>query len=173
MAGIKKNTSVNNVNEVKEAKGLKTLGGKTRYQFAKPDVSILEAFPNSYPESNYVITFEHPEFTSLCPKTGQPDFGTIVIRYVPDKLCVESKSFKLYMASYRNEGSFMESLTNKISADLVSLLKPRRMTVEGFFNVRGGTAISVRVEYINNALPAEEKNMLQGLWMPANVFLKK
>ena len=120
-----------------ETAGLTKLGTHAAYAFDAPDASILEAFPNRYPDRDYVITFEHPEFTSLCPMTGQPDFGTIRIRYVPGERCVESKSFKLYMGAFRNHGSFMESLTNKIADDLAAVLSPRRMTVEGLFNVRG------------------------------------
>ena len=147
-----------------ETDGLTKLGSRAEFRFDAPDIAILEAFPNRYPDRDYVITFEHPEFTSLCPMTGQPDFGTIRIRYVPGERCVESKSFKLYMGAFRNEGSFMESLTNRIADDLAALLAPRRMTVEGIFNVRGGTAISVRVEYLDPSLPAERRDALAGLW---------
>lgn len=147
-----------------ETQGLSKLGGETRYRFENPDASILEAFPNRYPGRNYVITFEHPEFTSLCPMTGQPDFGTIRVRYAPGEKCVESKAFKLYMAAFRNHGSFMESLTNKICDDLVSVLAPRRMTVEGLFNVRGGTRISVRVEYYDESLGKVAREELATLW---------
>lgn len=148
----------------KETQGLTKLGSSLTYRFEQPDVSILEAFPNRYPQRDYVITFEHPEFTSLCPMTGQPDFGTIVVRYVPGERCVESKSFKLYMGAFRNEGSFMESLTNRIADDLITLLSPRRMTVEGIFNVRGGTRISVRVEHFAPELSQERKKDLLRLW---------
>lgn len=148
----------------KETEGLTKLGKPSSFRFDNPDVSMLEAFPNKFPGRDYVIQFEHPEFTSLCPMTGQPDFGTIRIRYVPGERCVESKSFKLYMGAFRNHGSFMESLTNMIADDFVSLLAPRRMTVEGFFNVRGGTEISVRVEYMDEFLPATRKDALAGLW---------
>ena len=150
--------------EKKETDGLSKLGGPTKFRFDSPDVSLLEAFPNRYPGRNYVITFEHPEFTSLCPMTGQPDFGTITVRYVPGERCVESKSFKLYMGAFRNHGSFMESLTNKIADDLIALLAPRRMTVEGVFNVRGGTGISIRVEHLDKALSADERAELLRLW---------
>jgi 7-cyano-7-deazaguanine reductase len=124
----------------------------------------LEAFPNRFPQRDYVITLEHPEFTSLCPMTGQPDFGTIRVRYVPGERCVESKSFKLYLGAFRNHGSFMESVTNRIASDLITVLAPRRMTVEGIFNVRGGTNISVRVEDLDKSLPAGRKAALLGLW---------
>ena len=104
---------------------------------AKPSRN-LETFPNPKPERDYEIRFDCPEFTCVCPLTGQPDFATIRIRYVPDRLCVELKSLKLYLWSYRNEGAFHESVTNCILDDLVSALRPRRATVEGDFYVRGG-----------------------------------
>lgn len=144
--------------------GLTSLGGPTDYSATAPSATILEAFPNKHPERHYRIQFEHPEFTSLCPKTGQPDFGIITINYVPDKLCVESKSFKLYMVSFRNQGAFMESITNTIADDLITVLQPRRLTVEGKFNVRGGTGITVTVDHISPDLPPEERNELLRLW---------
>jgi 7-cyano-7-deazaguanine reductase len=109
--------------------------------------SILEAFPNPATQRDYTIQFVFPEFTSVCPVTGQPDFATITVRYVPDRLCVEMKSLKLYFFSYRNKGIFYEAVTNAILDDLVAVLKPRRMTVVGDFAVRGGTAGTVTVEY--------------------------
>ncbi len=105
--------------------------------------SILDAFPNPRPERDYEIEFVFPEFTSVCPVTGQPDFATITIRYVPDRLCVEMKSLKLYFYAYRNKGIFYESVVNQILDDLVAALAPRRMTVVGDFAVRGGTAGTV------------------------------
>ena len=107
----------------------------------------LETFVNANPERDYVIRFECPEFTCLCPKTGQPDFATIRVEYVPDKLCVELKSWKLYLWSYRNEGAFHEAVTNRILSDLVAAIGPRRMRVEGDFNVRGGIHTVVIAEY--------------------------
>jgi 7-cyano-7-deazaguanine reductase len=98
----------------------------------------LESFPNPRPERDYEISFEIPEFTCLCPKTGQPDFATLKIRYVPDKLCVELKSLKLYVWSFRDEGHFHEAVTNRILDDLVALLDPREITLVGDFNIRGG-----------------------------------
>jgi 7-cyano-7-deazaguanine reductase len=109
--------------------------------------SILDAFPNPSPRRDYEIQFVFPEFTSVCPVTCQPDFATITVRYIPDKLCVEMKSLKLYYFSYRNKGIFYEEVTNTIMDDLVAALKPRRMTVTGQFNVRGGTYGTVTVEY--------------------------
>jgi len=98
----------------------------------------LEAFDNPRPERDYEIRFECPEFTCVCPVTGQPDFATIRIRYVPDRRCVELKSLKLYLWSFRDEGAFHEAVTNRILDDLVALLEPRKMSVEGDFYVRGG-----------------------------------
>jgi 7-cyano-7-deazaguanine reductase len=98
----------------------------------------LETFPNPRPGRDYEIRFACPEFTCLCPRTGQPDFATITIRYVPGALCVELKSLKLYLWSFRDEGHFHEDVTNRILDDLVGTVKPKRMTVEGDFNVRGG-----------------------------------
>jgi 7-cyano-7-deazaguanine reductase len=110
-------------------------------------MSTLETFPNRHPGRDYEIEIHCPEFTSVCPKTGQPDFGTIRIRYVPDKICLELKSLKLYLHAYRNQGIFYEHVTNVILDDLVAALKPRRMTVEGDFNVRGGIGTIVRASY--------------------------
>jgi len=100
--------------------------------------AALEWFENPRPGRDYEIRFECPEFTCLCPKTGQPDFATIRIRYTPDARCVELKSLKLYLWAFRNQGSFHEAVTNRILDDLVALLQPRRMSVEGDFLVRGG-----------------------------------
>ncbi|MBU9888762.1 MAG: preQ(1) synthase [Candidatus Omnitrophica bacterium] len=106
----------------------------------------LEIFKNPKPGRDYEISLECPEFTCLCPKTGQPDFATVRISYVPDEFCVELKSFKLYLWSYRNEGAFHEAVTNRILDDLVNAISPRQMTVEADFYVRGGihTVITVR-----------------------------
>jgi 7-cyano-7-deazaguanine reductase len=98
----------------------------------------LETFPNPRPERRFEVRFTCPEFTCLCPRTGQPDFATIRIRYVPGERCVELKSLKLYLWSYRDEGAFHEAVTNRILDDLVAAVAPRRMTVTGEFNVRGG-----------------------------------
>ena len=98
----------------------------------------IETFANPGPERDYEIAFECPEFTCLCPRTGQPDFATIRIRYVPDARCIELKSLKLYLWSYRNEGAYHEAVTNQILDDLVKACEPRRMTVVGDFFVRGG-----------------------------------
>ncbi len=107
----------------------------------------LETFPNPRPGRDYDIRFECPEFTCLCPRTGQPDFATITIRYVPGALCVELKSLKLYLWSFRDEGHFHEDVTNRILDDLAALLKPKRLTVVGDFNVRGGIHTVVTATY--------------------------
>ena len=107
----------------------------------------LESFPNPSPERDYEIGFECPEFTCLCPRTGQPDFATITVTYVPDALCVELKSLKLYLWSYRNEGHFHEAVTNRILDDLVEIIGPRRMKVVGDFFIRGGIHTVVTAEY--------------------------
>jgi 7-cyano-7-deazaguanine reductase len=110
-------------------------------------VSELATFPNRHPGRDYTIVHHCPEFTAVCPMTGQPDFGTIRISYVPDRLCVELKSLKLYLGAFRSRGIFYEHVTNLILDDLLAALKPRRMTVEGDFNVRGGIQTVVRAEY--------------------------
>ncbi len=110
-------------------------------------IKILETFPNPNPGRDYLIEHTCPEFTALCPKTGQPDFATLVIRYVPDRTCVELKSLKLYLGGYRNEGIYYEAVTNKILDHLVSVTKPRSMMIEGRFGVRGGISSIVSVSY--------------------------
>lgn len=147
-----------------ETAGLTKLGGKISVVYDSPAASILEAFPNRSGQRDYRILFEYPEFTSLCPMTGQPDFGRIRLCYAPGALCLESKSFKLYLGAFRNHGAFMETIVNAIADDLIAVLAPRRLTVEGLFNVRGGTAISVRVDHLDPALPPERKKALAGLW---------
>ncbi len=107
----------------------------------------LETFPNPHPDRDYDIHMECPEFTCLCPMTGQPDFATIDIDYTPNKLCIELKSLKLYLWSYRNEGAFHEAVTNKILDDIVKAIKPRRLRVIGDFFVRGGIHTTVTVDY--------------------------
>jgi len=107
----------------------------------------LVTFPNPAPGRDYWIRHECPEYTALCPVTGQPDFGTIIVRYVPDRLCVELKSLKLYIWAFRNEGHFFEQVTNEILDDLARAMKPRRLTVVGLFNVRGGITTRVVARY--------------------------
>lgn len=107
----------------------------------------LETFPNPAPDRDYEIAFDCPEFTCVCPKTGQPDFATFEIRYTPDKTCVELKSLKLYLWSFRDEGHFHEAVTNRILDDLVKATKPRHMVVDGNFFVRGGISTRVTASY--------------------------
>lgn len=108
-----------------------------------PAATVLETFANSHPDRGYEIRFDCPEFTCVCPKTGQPDFARIRVRYVPDRTCVELKSLKLYLWSFRELGAFHEKVTNTICDDLVALLSPRFLEVEGDFNVRGGIQTTV------------------------------
>jgi len=107
----------------------------------------LELFDNPRPQRDYTITIRCPEFTSVCPKTGQPDFGTILIEYIPESLCIELKSLKLYMQSFRNKGIFYESLTNEILDDMVAACKPRWMRVTSTFTPRGGISTDICVEH--------------------------
>jgi 7-cyano-7-deazaguanine reductase len=109
--------------------------------------SILETFSNSYFNRDYLIEIVCPEFTSVCPKTGQPDFGTITFQYTPNKLCVELKSLKLYLQKFRNQGIFYENVTNQILDDMVQLLSPRWMKIIASFTPRGGIATTITVEY--------------------------
>jgi len=138
---------------------LKQLGSRsilTQEQIDDP-ASILEKFDNPKPQRDYEIQFVFPEFTSVCPVTGQPDFATITIEYVPDRFCVEMKSLKLYFFSFRNKGIFYEAVTNQILDDLSAFLKPRRMRVVGEFAVRGGTSATITAEY-----PGPRKNGRKG-----------
>ena len=107
----------------------------------------LQTFDNPAVDRDYEISFDCPEFTCLCPLTGQPDFARFTIRYVPDQLCVELKSLKLYLWSYRNEGAFHEAVTNKILDDVVKATRPRKLQVEGDWFIRGGIATKITVSY--------------------------
>lgn len=129
--------------------------GKTEYKLEEPNVGILEAFPNLF-AADYLIEIAHPEFTSLCPKTGQPDFAKIYIDYIPQKKCVESKSLKQYLAAYRNHKSFMETIVNTVKDDLVKLLEPKYLRVRGEFNPRGGTYLNPSAVYIAPSVSKEE-----------------
>ncbi|MBI2837658.1 MAG: NADPH-dependent 7-cyano-7-deazaguanine reductase QueF [Acidobacteria bacterium] len=113
-------------------------------------MSLLETFPNPAPDRDYEIHMECPEFTCLCPRTGQPDFARIDIRYVPNKLCIELKSLKLYLWSYRDKGAFHEAVTNRILDDLVGACRPRSMQVSSDFYVRGGIHTVVTVGHWKN-----------------------
>jgi 7-cyano-7-deazaguanine reductase len=113
-------------------------------------IEALETFPNPTPERDYTIRIDVPEFTCLCPKTGQPDFAVLEIEYVADELCVELKALKLYVCSYRDQGAFHEAVTNKILDDLVAATSPRFMRLTAIFNVRGGIYTTVVVEHIKD-----------------------
>ena len=130
----------------RENEGLKSLGKKTDYKFDY-NPELLEKFNNKHVENDYFIKFNCPEFTSLCPITGQPDFATIYISYIPDLYCVESKSLKLYLFSFRNHGDFHEDCVNIIMKDLIKLLNPRYIEVWGKFLPRGGLSIDPYANY--------------------------
>ena len=120
-----------------------------------PGPHLLEAFPNNFPQRHYIIRIAYPEFTSLCPVTAQPDFANIVTEYIPDTLCVESKSFKLYMTAFRNHNSFMETIANTILSDLCAVLSPRWCRINGIFTARGGTHLHVFAEQFKKLTEAE------------------
>ena len=111
------------------------------------DAAKIDLFENPRPQRDYTILIRCPEFTSVCPKTGQPDFGIITIEYCPDRTCIELKSLKFYMQGYRNQGIFYEALTNRILDDLVAACRPRRMTVVGDFSARGGITTEVTARF--------------------------
>lgn len=133
-----------NENELKGVTLLGNQGIKYNYDY---DPLVLETFVNKHQENDYFVKFNCPEFTSLCPKTGQPDFATIYISYIPDKLMVESKSLKLYLLSFRNHGDFHEDCINIIMKDLIRLLEPRYIEVWGKFTPRGGISIDPFCNY--------------------------
>lgn len=126
---------------------LTILGGGTTAYPSSPDEATLETFENAYPGRDYNILLDCPEFTSLCPITGQPDFGRIVIDYVPAERCIESKSLKLYLFSYRNHGGFGEAIVNRVLDDVVAACSPKRATVRGSFTPRGGISIEVTASF--------------------------
>jgi 7-cyano-7-deazaguanine reductase len=120
----------------------------------------IETFDNPHPKRNYIIRHVAPEFTSVCPKTGQPDYGTIEIEYIADALCIELKSLKFYLQSFRNEGVFYEDVVNRILDDMVAALSPRWMTVTGSFTPRGGMHSVVIAEYPDESDFADDENEL-------------
>ena len=140
----------------KKAGGLNQLGQKTELPDS-PDRAVLESVPNPHPETDYVVRFTNPEFTSICPITGQPDFAHLVIDYVPDAFLVESKSLKLYLASFRNHGAFHEDCTVTIARRLEDLLAPRWLRIGGYWFPRGGMPIDIF--YQSGPLPND-------LWVP-------
>ena len=134
----------------RELSSITKLGSTKTVYPGQYDPSVLETFANKHPGRDYWVTFLCPEFTSLCPVTGQPDFASITIRYIPDKRMVESKSLKLYLGSFRNHGDFHEDCVNIIMDDLIRLMRPRYIEVRGDFNARGGISI---VPYVNHGRP--------------------
>jgi 7-cyano-7-deazaguanine reductase len=118
---------------------------------------ILEVFKNEYPDRDYSVIHTAPEFTSVCPKTGWPDFATITIEYIPDEFCIELKSLKFYLNSYRNDGIYFESVTNKILDDLVKVSRPRYMLIKAEFNIRGGISSVVEARYIKEGFNKEKE----------------
>ena len=140
--------------------GITLLGNQgTKYEDTY-NPSVLETFTNLHPDNEYVVTFDCPEFTALCPITGQPDFGHIVISYIPRTLMVESKSLKLYLFSFRNQGDFHEDCVNIIMKDLVKLMDPKYIEVTGYFNPRGGISIVPFVNYGRGEFEDFEKKIL-------------
>ena len=130
-----------------EMEGLSLLGNKNTQYPTDYDPAILETFTNKHQDHDYFVKFNCPEFTSLCPMTGQPDFATITISYVPDRLMVESKSLKLYLFSFRNHGDFHEDCVNIIMKDLIGLMDPKYIEVWGKFTPRGGISIEPYTNY--------------------------
>jgi 7-cyano-7-deazaguanine reductase len=128
-------------------RSLKLLGQAAVHYPDSPSPKTLETFRNEYASRRYWIKFECPEFTSMCPVTGQPDFARITIEYVPDALCIESKSLKFYLASYRNTRSFNEEIVNRILEDIITVCRPRQAIVHAEFAARGGISLSVDARY--------------------------
>jgi 7-cyano-7-deazaguanine reductase len=151
-AGKRKDSASSSSSDARN-EGLTVLGsGETKYP-SSPDDAHLETFTNPHPERDYLIHFDCPEFTCLCPVTAQPDFGHISIEYVPAKHCVESKSLKLYLFSFRNEGAFGEAVVNRILDDFVKACAPRRARIKGSFTPRGGIRLEVTASYPPSASP--------------------
>lgn len=132
--------------DTRKNEGLKALGSKTKYKMDYAP-EVLETFENKHPTNDYWVQFNCPEFTSLCPITGQPDFAEIKIAYIPQKLMVESKSLKLYLFSFRNHGDFHEDCVNIIMKDLIQLMQPKYIEVVGLFTPRGGISIYPYANY--------------------------
>ena len=135
------------------------LENKEKNKMPNQTTDILETFPNPNTERDFTIKIEIPEFSCLCPKTGQPDFAVLKINYIPDNLCVELKSLKLYVWSYRDHRAFHEAVTNKILNDLVASVSPRFMSLKASFNVRGGIYTSVVAEHVKEGWSPEHKSL--------------
>ena len=141
-----------------ETEGLTLLGSKKTEYRDDYALEVLETFINKHPENDYMVTFNCPEFTSLCPITGQPDFARIIINYIPNEKMVESKSLKLYLFSFRNRGDFHEDCVNIIMKDLVKLMQPKYLEVKGIFTPRGGISIYPFANYGENTKKSRRKD---------------
>ena len=142
---------------------LKLLGKSVSHYPEAPTPATLETFPNRFPNREYWIRFGCPEFTSMCPVTGQPDFAEITIDYVPGKVCIETKSLKFYLASFRNTRSFNEEIVNRILDDLVKACRPHRAIVHGQFAARGGISVTVDAAFpADEEIPAHRKHSPSG-----------
>jgi len=137
-------------------RGLTLLGSSEAALPASPEEARLESFPNRYPARNFSVCIDCPDFTALCPVTGQPDFAEVLITYVPDRRCIETKSLKLYLASFRSQRLFNEEVVNRVLDDLVAACAPRNMRVEGRFAARGGISLTVVAEHLSDK-PAKPK----------------
>lgn len=149
-----------------ELKGVSLLGNQNTKYSDDYDPAVLETFVNKHPNNDYVVTFDAYEFTSKCPKTGQPDFAKVIISYIPNERMVESKSLKLYLFSFRNHGDFHEDCMNIIMKDLIRLMDPKYIEVRGIFSPRGGISIFPFVNYVNPNFKFEkfaETRMLDAL----------
>jgi len=146
----------------RQFENLKLLGRSDTHFPSAPVSATLETFQNKFSNRDYWIRFESPEFTSMCPVTGQPDFARITIDYVPDLLCIESKSLKFYLASFRSTRSFNEEIVNRILEDLVKACSPRRAVVHGEFAARGGISVTVDAAYPDEAINIPAWKSLKG-----------
>ena len=154
------NKTENNIRTENELQGVTLLGNQHVQYSDNYNPDVLETFPNKHPENEYLVTFNCPEFTTLCPKTGQPDFGHIYISYIPREKMVESKSLKLYLFSFRNHGDFHEDCVNIIMKDLVKLMDPKYLEVTGYFMPRGGISIYPFANYADEAHQELKKQRL-------------
>lgn len=152
---------------------LKTLGqGKTVYRYDNPGTDLLETFASPYQKGQVpIVSIDFPEFTSCCPVTGQPDFGRIVVEYMPFRLCVESKSFKLYMMAYRNHQAFMEAMTANMCQDFADVLQPIWIRVCGIYNARGGTHLHAFAEHFSGLHNDEQYTVIQQ-WKHSRQFAR-
>ncbi|NNE93767.1 MAG: NADPH-dependent 7-cyano-7-deazaguanine reductase QueF [Verrucomicrobiales bacterium] len=135
------------MNDASDDPNLTLLGHSENRLPASPDEAKLETFPNRNAQRDFLIELDYPEFSSVCPVTGQPDSAQLEIRYIPDQVCVETKSLKFYLASFRNTAAFNEDIVNRVLDDLVAACQPRKMTVRGRFSPRGGVRLTAEAAY--------------------------